>query len=79
MGNGLMSSRETFQGYSTDSKLDTLFDYMKVIYDYSIVQQEKCDGRFKRLEKRKLFHSTCAGVAGLIGGFMAGLLKRIIY
>jgi|GEM_PF-3098864 len=72
-------SKETFKGYSTDSKLDTLFDYQKEIHGILAARIEKCDLKFKNLENGqrnwKIKMGTAAAGSGFLGGFVATLLK----
>lgn len=58
------TSRDTFKGYSIDSKLNTLFDF-------AVAGQ----GRIEKLEKRKKLDTAIAAGTGILGGFTAMLAK----
>jgi hypothetical protein len=79
MADRLMTSKETFERYDTDSKLLTLFDYIVAIHKTQCGQITQCEIRFKTLERRKIFDKGVAGAAGLVGGFIAGALKKVIF
>jgi hypothetical protein len=60
MPNGIQISKETFETFDVEGKLNTLFDLILGI-----------DRRLERLEKRSLFNKSLAFVGGLVGGFVA--------
>lgn len=68
-------TRETFEGYSVDNKLNTIFDLAVAAEKRQAAQTEKCGGRFVKLEKRKKFNTVFAGFWGLVGGFFAVVFK----
>ena len=55
-------SRETFKGYDTAGKLNTLFDYMVDTRD-----------RVIKLEKRKWFNTGASTAGGVFGGMITVL------
>lgn len=81
MGDGLMTSKETFKQYPVESKLDTLFDFSVAIYEQSCTKQEDCEDRFRKLEKRKWFDKGLSAGTGFIGGVVAilGSLKLKLF
>ena len=72
-------TKETFQGYDVDSKLNTLFDYQLESHGLLTSQIQVCDERFDKVEtgqkKWRVATGTIAAGSGLAGGFMAMLLK----
>lgn len=77
-------TKETFLGYDTDSKLNTLFDY---IHDISEKQKAICThiintknhgDRIEKLEKRKRVDSAFSGVMGFFGGFISFMSTKFI-
>jgi len=71
-------SRETFENYDTEGKLNTLFDCICSINDNQCEQVDKCEPRIKALENRRFKDKGFAGLMGLMGGFAAGLVKKIV-
>jgi hypothetical protein len=63
-------SKETFQGYSTDSKLDTLFDMQHA-------QNEHLDRIEVSLQRKKKVDTAVSASTGLAGGFLAVFLRKI--
>ena len=72
-------TKETFQGYTPDSKLNTLFDYQREMHGLLTTQIKSCGKRFDKVEtaqrKWKLVSGTVAIGSGLFGGFMAMVMK----
>lgn len=68
MANNIVS-RETFEGYDTDSKLDT-------IYDILAGDNGVCH-RLTRLEKRSLVDRGISAVGGIIGGAVVWIIALI--
>lgn len=66
-------SRETFEGYDTNSKLNTIFDYMKELHQCQGETAKAVQDFKERYEKRKRFDTATGAGAGLIGGFFAAL------
>lgn len=68
MPNRIGITKETFKGYNTDSKLDTL-------YDLAITTDETVQS----LKKRKKYDTGIAlmfaGVMGFFGGLVKGFVK----
>lgn len=64
-------TRDTFKAYDTDSKLDTLFDYLHELHGHQCADPERCERRFEAIEKRKLWYSAAAAGGGVVGGFIA--------
>jgi len=60
-------TRETFQGYDVDSKLDTLYDFAA-----------DTSRRLGRLEKKHLFDRGISAIAGFFGGIIAVLGKTVL-
>lgn len=88
MANGV--SRETFEKMPVESKLDTMFDYIKdihIIIDARGKEHtehiEVCMSKFRRIEKneskRTAISAATAGAGGVIGGFAAMLAKLKIF
>jgi len=75
MPNGI--TRDTFKGYTTDSKLLTLFDILVDVQVKQTHQIEVCDPRFKKLENRKWVDKGLATASGFGGGFFAVLVVSI--
>ena len=84
------ATKETFKEYSTDAKLDTLFDYVHNIYALQQNQPAICRGQVKEcaekiqeLEKKinnqKLVNGSIAAGTGLVGGFAAMLAKMGLF
>lgn len=73
MPNGIEISKDTFQGYSVESKLDTLFDIAKATHDQACLKRQECNTRFEKLEGRKLIDKGVAVVSGVIGGLLGAL------
>ena len=71
-------SRETFEQYSSDAKLDTLFDICISINDNQCEQVEKCEPRIKVLENRKFKDRGFAGMMGIIGGIIGGFIRKVV-
>ena len=71
-------SRETFSGYDTDSKLDTLFDYVHAIYEQSCSGDAKLEKRVVALERRKRFDTGLSAFMGLAGGMIAAFGRKLI-
>jgi len=64
-------TKETFKGFDTDSKLNTLFDYtIDTKADISEIKQQ--------ISKRKKIDTTVAACMGFIGGFAAMAGKWIV-
>lgn len=81
-------SRATFKDYSTDSKLDTIFDYIGEIHGTldcrektRAEQQQICYDRMDKIEagikKWKFFSSTTAFFGGIVGGIIAVITKTL--
>jgi len=75
MPNGI--TKETFQGYPIDSKLDTLYDYIHDIHGTLTTrcpeQQKICGKRLDDLEKKKWFNRGISMTSGAISGILAVL------
>ena len=71
--------KETFQGYSVESKLDTLFDYIHAIYEKSCVDDDALDKRVTVLENRKRFDTVAATGGGVFGGILAVMGKWFFF
>ena len=71
----VQTTRDTFKGYSVDSKLNTLFDIAVAQHTCQEEQLEKHNKRFVKLEKRKKFNTAVAAGSGLAGGFLAMIAK----
>ena len=70
MANNIVT-RATFEGYDTDSKLDTVYDLLAG--DDGIMQ------RLTRLERRGLIDRGVAGVFGFLGGAAVMIGKLAIW
>lgn len=79
--------KETFRDYSTDSKLDTVYDVMHNIYEIldcrkenCVAQEVVCNERMDKLEKGqtkwKLVSGVVASVSGMIGGAIAWVSSK---
>ena len=71
-------TRKTFEDYTTEGKLNTLFDCMCSIHDNQCDQVEKCEPRIRKLENRRIKDTGFAGLMGLIGGFAASLARKFV-
>ena len=77
MPNGIWD-KDTYITADAETRDKMTFDMIKAIFDKQCTQIEKNEPRFKALENRKWKDKGFAGAAGLVGGFLAGYLKRII-
>lgn len=68
-------TKETFKGYDTDSKLNTLFDYQNNILERLETHPNDCSDRFTKLEKAKTKNSVVSGALGFLGGAGVMLAK----
>jgi hypothetical protein len=79
-------SRESFNSADSETKLLLIFDMLleqnKLLAESSEQQKllcerrcSSCDQRFIKLERRRLFHTTLATLGGILGGFVAILIK----
>jgi hypothetical protein len=75
MPNGI--TRDTFKGYTTDSKLLTLFDILVDVHVKQTQQIKICDPRFKKLENRKWIDKGLATASGFGGGFFAVVILSL--
>ena len=75
MTDGLKISNDTFQTYSTDAKLNTLFDFVKDIHAHNCRQLGDCEARFTKLERWKVIKAGATLGSGFLGGFAAMLGK----
>jgi len=62
MPNGLGTTKETFEGYSTDSKLNTLFDFAVTTHE-----------DVQALKKRKKYDTALSIMIAAVTGFFGGL------
>jgi DNA-binding Lrp family transcriptional regulator len=72
-------TKETFKGYDTDSKLNTLFDYQNNILERLEIHPKDCSERFKKLEKAKVKNAVLSAGGGVLGGFLAIIAKFKIW
>lgn len=83
-------SRETFEGYDVNSKLNTIFDLHCGLHDKlekhaanQIIsckdRQDSCDKRIGKLENRKKFDSILSSLMGIVGGFFAVIGKWFFF
>ena len=70
-------TKDTFEKYDSDSKLNTIFDLMLVQHEGGCDTEEKLDMLDKKYEHRKKFDSTVSGGMGFIGGAIAVLATRL--
>ena len=72
-------SKDTFKGYTVNSKLDTLYDF----HVETIGMLERFGNRVETVEKCqkkwKLVSGTVAVGSGLFGGFLAMLAKLALW
>jgi hypothetical protein len=75
-------TKETFEKFDTDSKLNTLFDYhsstslgIKNIESLLQGHPKDCEKRFTKLEKTKIKNTAFSAAMGFVGGFVAMLTK----
>lgn len=80
MPNGITPT--TFKGYSAKSQRETLFDIQIETQQTLLTYISKTDKRFEsgnkkfhKLEKGRLKDKGFAGLTGIIGGFLASLVK----
>jgi len=66
--------KETFVDADDKTRHAMTFDMLRSIYDSQCKQVEVCNKRFKKIESRKIWDKTLAGITGLIGGFIAVLI-----
>jgi hypothetical protein len=70
-------TKDTFEMYDADSKLNTMFDLMLVQHECSCETVAKVEDLKERFERRKKFDTTISGTSGLVGGAIAMLAKHI--
>lgn len=68
MANSIVT-KETFEGYDTDSKLDTIYDVLAG--EGGVLE------RLARLEKRSLVDRGVSAVGGVIGGAVVWIIALI--
>jgi hypothetical protein len=78
MSNGITINKETFRQLDTDTKLDSIFDVLVNIHEECKCRFGTCEVRFKRLENRKIKDKGLAATAGLVGGFLAHVVQKVI-
>jgi hypothetical protein len=66
-------TKTTFEKYDTDSKLNTLFDYIHEIHETRCPDPQSCHDRLDSLEKRKYWNPAVNAASGFSGGFLAVL------
>jgi len=76
--NGIVS-KDTFKGYSTDSKLDTLYDLQVMTISTIDKRINNHDKRIIKIERRKRFDTSVAAGSGILGGFVAMILKLVFW
>ena len=75
MPNGEGIKKDTFTEADEKTRIALTFDLLSEIHENQCAQLEKCDGRFKTIENRKIQDKGFAGMTGFIGGFIATLFK----
>ena len=70
-------SRETFNDYDTNSKLNTLFDYAQATHTMVEEHMRSLTARVEALERKKKFDTSLSTFMGLVGGMIAGLGKKL--
>jgi hypothetical protein len=75
MPNGI--TRDTYKGYTVDSKLMTVFDILVDVQLKQAKQIKICDPRFKKLEQRKWIDKGLATASGFGGGFFAVMIVSL--
>lgn len=68
-------SRETFEKYDIDNKLNTIFDLQVAAEKRHKEDYKGFDSRLKKTEKRKLLNTAFSAIAGGVGGFIAIIAK----
>jgi len=72
-------SRETYQGYDTESKLNTLFDYVHDIREVSCKGDKELNVRVTKLETRKKLDTGIGAASGFVGGVIAFMGKHFLF
>jgi hypothetical protein len=70
-------TKDTFEGYDSESKLNTMFDLMLAQHECSCETIDKLDRLEVKYEHRKKFDSALSGTLGLVGGAVAMAFKYI--
>ena len=70
MANGIKVDEKTFETLDHDKQMIALFQAVVRTNDNLTSQYDKCEPRFKTLEKRKWVDKGIAGVTGVIGGLL---------
>jgi hypothetical protein len=68
MSNGMKIDEDQFRKLPVEEQ-------RVVMYRALMKQFEHCDGRFKKIEGRKLVSAGASAGGGIIGGFLAMILK----
>jgi len=79
-------NKDTWMNVKSDHDRNALlFDMLASIYETQKCQPELCQSRYrdcnkrmKKIENRKFWNTTASGITGLVGGFLAGWLRKLI-
>jgi len=72
-------SRDTFEQMNEQSKLNVLFDYITESAQDFKVLKDTCLALKDRIDSRRKFDTTTAGVTGFMGGIIAHLGQLIFW
>jgi hypothetical protein len=77
MSNGIKVDEETFAKMDHEDQIKSIFHAIIKTNENITNQKLECEPRFKCLENRKWRDKGIAGGAGLIGGFIAAMGKKL--
>ncbi len=72
-------ARETFEQMDDTSKLNVLFDYISESIQVQKVLKETCITLKDKIDARRKFDTTIAGLTGFAGGMIAHLGQLILW
>ena len=75
--NGIKVDEETFAKMDHDDQIKSIFHAIVKTNENVSTQIKLCEPRFKCLEKRKWRDKGIAGAAGLVGGYIAVVTKKL--
>lgn len=71
-------TKETFERFDTDSKLNVLFDCLTELHSCSCDHGDKLQELKEKYEQRKRFDTSVSGVTGVLGGLLGLLLSKLV-
>ena len=77
MSDGIEVDEKGFEGLNHDDQIRAIFQAIVATNQNITNQKLECEPRFKCLENRKWRDKGIAGGAGLVGGFIAAIGKKL--